>query len=188
MAYLRSWPGLSLTKVISRSKLRGVFSRGPGNRGAQPTHKTDVLPFVSAADVVRLPYPSFGHDLPDSRRVISHIQPIPNVAAVTVHGERLSLQHIQDHEGDELLRELVRAVIVGAVGERYRETVGVVVGHDQVITSRLACGIRGPRVVTGLFGEEPGFPKRPENLIRADVMENRSRLGHPMRGAQRPAA
>ena len=40
---------------------------------------------------------------------------------------------VVDHQGDQLLRELVRAVVVGAAGNVDRHTIGVVECHNKVV-------------------------------------------------------
>ena len=49
--------------------------------------------------------------------MILYIQPVTNLGALAVYGERFALQRIEDHQRNEFFREVVGAVVVGAVGD-----------------------------------------------------------------------
>ena len=51
----------------------------------------------------------------DAGAVVLDVEPVAHVAAVAVDRQRLALERVQDHERDQLLGELVRAVVVRAV-------------------------------------------------------------------------
>ena len=52
-----------------------------------------------------------------ARAVILHIQPVPDVQALAVHRQGLVVQGVGDHQGDQLLGEVVGPVVVGAAAE-----------------------------------------------------------------------
>ena len=54
-------------------------------------------------------------------------------------GRILVLQGVVDHQRDELLRELVRAVVVGAAGDIHRQAVGIVERLHEKVRRRLGC-------------------------------------------------
>jgi hypothetical protein len=68
--------------------------------------------------------------------VILDIQPIPYLAAVAVDRKRISPKSARDRQGDQLLRELVVAVVVGAVGGEGEQPVGVMIGPNRVAACR----------------------------------------------------
>jgi len=92
--------------------------------------KPYVLPLVLAADVVGLPNSSARHDGPYRSIVVDHVEPVPNVLAIAIDRQGLALQHIEDHEGDELFRKLKGPVVVGTIRDGDRKAVGVAVGLD----------------------------------------------------------
>ena len=59
--------------------------------------------------------------------------------------QRLSGQRVQDDQGNEFLRKLARAVIIGAIRDERGEPIGFVIGPHEMIAGRLGCRI-------GLFG------------------------------------
>lgn len=73
--------------------------------------------------------------------MIVHIEPVADVAAIAVDGQRLAIQGVEDHVGNELFRELVRAVVIGAIAGDYGQSIGMVPGSDQVVGRGLAGGI-----------------------------------------------
>ena len=52
--------------------------------------------------------------------MVVHIQPVADVVTLAINGKRLTIARIQDDQRNELLRELIRAVIIGAVGGDHR--------------------------------------------------------------------
>lgn len=80
---------------------------------------------------------SLFEDGKESAAVILDKEPVSDVAAVAVNRQTLSAQGVVDYERDELLGELIRSVVVGAVGDEDGETVGVPVGANKVIGGRL---------------------------------------------------
>ena len=68
--------------------------------------------------------------------MILYIEPVADIQAITVYREFLALQRIVDHEGNELLRELIRAVIIGAVRDIRREVICVHISFHQEIRAR----------------------------------------------------
>jgi hypothetical protein len=62
--------------------------------------------------------------------MVLDVEPVADLLAVTVDGQRLAGEGIVDAQRDELFREVVGAVVVGAVGGERRQAVGVVVGAD----------------------------------------------------------
>ena len=76
------------------------------------------------------------------------------------------MQRIVDNQGNQLLRKLVRPVIVGAVGDVGREMVGVHIRLHQHIRSRLAGRIGAVRRVRRGFIEIAAvIVERPVHLV-----------------------
>ena len=69
----------------------------------------------------------------DSTCMILNEEPVTNVLSLTIYRKRLTIADIIDKERYELFRELVRAVIVGAVGHYGRHAVSVVVCAYEVV-------------------------------------------------------
>lgn len=133
--------------------------------------EADVFPFVFAADVVGAAGGAVPHDGPDRFVVVFDIEPVADVAAVAVDREGLAFEHVKDHEGDELFRELVGAVVVRAVGESERQAIGVVVGLGEVVARGLAGGIGRAGVVGGFFGEVALLSQRAKDLVGAHMVK-----------------
>ena len=90
-----------------------------------------------AAHVVHLAdLAAVGHHV-DGLAVILHIQPVADLHTVAVDGQLLVVLDVVDHQGDQLLRELIGAVVVGAAGNVHRHAVGVMECHDEHISTGL---------------------------------------------------
>jgi hypothetical protein len=85
--------------------------------------------------------------------VVLDVEPVADLLAVAVDGQRLAGQGVVDDQRDELFREVVGTVVVGAVGGQHRQAVGVVVGAHQMVAGRLAGRVRAVRFVAVGFGE-----------------------------------
>lgn len=81
----------------------------------------DVLFLIVSADVVGLEETAFLLYHIDSLGVILYIKPVADILAVAVYRQFLAVQGIVDDKRDQLLRKLIRAVVVAAVGDIGRE-------------------------------------------------------------------
>ena len=132
----------------------------------------DVRLFVFAANVVGLPYPTLGEGGPDAGAVVSDVEPVADVHAVTVDGQVLTFEGVEDHERDEFLGKLEGAVVVGAVGGEDWQAVGVVVGAHDVVAGGLGGGIGAVgREGRGLFEGGVRLGEGAVDLVGGDVQE-----------------
>ena len=93
----------------------------------------DVLPFVEAADVVGFGYLAFMENEVDGACVVNYVEPVANVFALAINRKRLALADIVDEQRNQLLRELIRSVVVRAVGHDGRHAVCIVEGTHKVV-------------------------------------------------------
>ena len=80
-------------------------------------------------------------------------KPVANVRAVAVNGDRSSLQSGEDDDRDQLLRQLIGAVIVGAVTDQHRQAEGPVPCPREMVGGRLARRVGRVRPVRRRLGE-----------------------------------
>ncbi len=120
----------------------------------------------------------------DGLAVISDVEPVAHVESVSVDGERLAVERVEDDQRNQFFRKLKGAVIVGAVGGERGQSVGVLVGAHQVI----AAGLGGRVGTVGLIGM--GFGKgriggaeRSVDFVGGDVEEAEAGLGLRGQGA-----
>ncbi len=74
--------------------------------------------------------------------MIDHIQPIAHVHAIAIYRYRFAIDDFVDDDRNKLLGVLIRTVVVAAVRDNYRQTIGVVIGSNQVITGGFAGRVR----------------------------------------------
>ena len=103
--------------------------------------------FIPTADIICLPNPACFQNAADGRTVIAHIEPVANLLPIAVDGERFPRQCIMNNQRDKLFRKMQRPVVIRAIRGEDGETVGVVIGADEVVTGGLAGGIRAIRLV-----------------------------------------
>src|SRR5699024_8988962 len=140
-------------------------------QAADGFHHFDVLPLGVAADVVDLARAAGLKHAPDRGAVVLDVQPVADVFSVTVHRQRLPGHGFRNDQRNELFRELVRAVVVGAVGGQRRQPVGVLEGADEVVGGGVGGG--GGRVggVGGGFGEQAFVAERAVDRVGGHVQE-----------------
>ena len=100
------------------------------------------------------------------------VEPVADLEAVAVDRERLAGEGVVDHQGDELFGELIRAVVVGAVGDERGQAIGVVPGADEVVGRGFGRGVGAVGGVGGVFmkGGVVGG-ERAVDLVSRDVKE-----------------
>ncbi len=69
--------------------------------------------------------------------MVLDIEPVARVLAVAVDRQRLALNDVVNHERNQLLGEVVRSVVVGAVRDDDGQAVGLVVGAHKVVATGL---------------------------------------------------
>ena len=90
----------------------------------------------------------------NSTSMIHYIQPVAYVLALTIYREKLAVTNVVDEEWNQLLRKLVRTIVVRAVGHDSGHTVGIVKSTNEVITRGLRCTIRAMRIILGILIKE----------------------------------
>ena len=121
---------------------------------ADGVYHLQILLLVVTADVVGLPDHAGGHHLVESARVVFHIEPVTDLVALAIDRQRLAIQRVEDDQRDQLLGEVVRAVVVGAVGDDGRQTVSAAPGAHQMVTGGFGGRIGAARGVRRCFGEK----------------------------------
>ena len=107
-----------------------------------------------SADVINLTDTSVVDDQVDGLTVVGNMEPVADILACSVYRKRLVCEGTADHQRNQLLREVVRAVVVGAAGDRHRKSVGSVVSENEKICACLGGRVRAGGVERCLLCEE----------------------------------
>ena len=122
-------------------------------------HDFQVLFFVMSTDVIRLPYATFIQNLNNCFAMILNIEPVADVEAIAVDRQCLVVKDIINHQGDKLFRKLVWPVVIRAIGNCHRQTIGVMIRAHQMVAGSLGGSIWRVRRIRDFFG--------PGRLIRS---------------------
>ena len=117
-------------------------------------YDVDVLPLVESSDVVCLRHVSFMEYKVDGTGMVFNIEPVAHILALAIYRQRLTVTYVVDKQRYQFLGELIRAVVVRAVGHDGRHTVSVVEGTYKVVRACLACAVGAVRVILGCLKEE----------------------------------
>ena len=107
----------------------------------------DILFLVVPANVVGLSQTSLLLYHVNALGMVVYIQPVADVLAVSIDRKLLALQRVVDDQRNQLLRKLIGAVIVRAIGNIGRKFVGIDVRFNQKIRAGLAGGIGTVRII-----------------------------------------
>src|SRR5262245_48888548 len=85
----------------------------------------DIAALRTAADVVGLPDASLFEHLRQSLRVIVDVEPVADVEALPVDRHVVAGEPLDDGQWNELFGELIRSIVIRAVGDDSRQAIGV---------------------------------------------------------------
>ena len=103
------------------------------NRSDDSLDDINVLPLVETSDILGLGNLSDMEDGIDGTGMIYDIEPVAHVLPLTIYRQRLAMADIVDEEGNQLLRELIRAVVITAVGNDSGHTIGIMESTDEMV-------------------------------------------------------
>lgn len=139
--------------------------------------EVDVSLLVVAADVIGLAGGAFFNDLEQRSAVVFDVQPVADVFAFAIDGDRFSSQAFENHDRDQFFRELIRAVVVAAVGDHDGQTVCVLPSSGKVVRGRFAGGVRRMGIVRRRFTEQSRLAEAAVDLVGGDVQEAEAIFG-----------
>ena len=96
-------------------------------------HDVDVLHLIVSANVVNLSVASFTHHEVNSLAVVFHVEPVAYILSFSVNRELFSFQYVVDDKRNELLREVVRTIVVRATCYGDRHVISVMIGHYEKV-------------------------------------------------------
>src|SRR5258708_11163405 len=92
---------------MMRSFLRADFIQDQ----ADGLNYVEICAFVAAADIIGFTWPPFGKDQVKRSGVILDIEPIPDIGAFPINRKRPTLQGIENHQWNQLLRKMVWTIV-----------------------------------------------------------------------------
>ena len=110
--------------------------------------------FVVAADIINLADAAVANDKVNCAAVVLHVQPVADILAIAVDRQRLIVQHVRDHQRNQLFREMIRAVVVRAARDRHRHAERAVVRLHEQVSTCLARRVRAGGVNRCFLGEK----------------------------------
>ena len=105
--------------------------------------------------------------------MINYVEPVSNILSISVDRQRLFLHKIQNHQGNEFLRKLIRAEIIGTVGDYCRETKGAEIRFDQVIRTGFRGRIGTGRIIGCALGKIAFWSEAPIDLVCGYVQKTK---------------
>ena len=97
----------------------------------------DILPLVETTDIVGLGNLTLVENHIDGTGMIYYIQPAAHILTLTIYRQWLAMTDVVDEQRNQLLRELVWAVVVRAVGHDGRHTVCIVESTNKMVRACL---------------------------------------------------
>ena len=99
------------------------------------------------------------------------MDPVAHLHAVAIDRQPAALQRVGDHQRDQLFRELVRSVVVGAAGDHHVQSERMPMGENEQVRRGLrgAVGAGGPE--RARLGELAARAERAVHLVGGDLQE-----------------
>ena len=116
--------------------------------------KINVFPLIEASDIIGFSYLTLMENKINGTGVIFDIEPIADIFALAINRKRLAVADIIDEQRNQFLGELIGPVVVRAVCDNGRQTVGVVVSPHEMIGRCLGGRIGRVRIVLGRLIKE----------------------------------
>src|SRR5262249_27799875 len=91
---------------------RGITAEGLIQQTTQQGNKLEIGPGIMATDVIGLAGESLIEHQLDTPTVVFHVEPITDMMPVTIEGQGLAFEGLQEHERNELFWELIWAIVV----------------------------------------------------------------------------
>jgi hypothetical protein len=85
--------------------------------------------------------------------VVEDMNPISNIEAITIDGNRLILQSIENDCGHELFRMLVWPIVIGAARNNNRQLIGAMISLSKKVGGSFAGRVRRIGAKRIVFGE-----------------------------------
>ncbi len=145
-------------------------------------HDLEIRTLRPAAHVVALARLAAFQDRDQRPGMILHIEPVPHVSALAIDGQRTPQEGVRDHQRDEFFRKVIRPVVIGAVGQQNRQSIGAVPCDREMIRGRLAGRVGRAWIVPRLFGEGAGLTQAAENLVRGNMQKPEAVLARARQG------
>ena len=124
-------------------------------------HRIEIRHLAVAAEIVNDSWFSFEKNRDDRGAMIFNVDPIAHIQPIAVHRQRLIAHRLDDHERDQFLWKLVRAVVIGAARNDHLLPVSPVATEREQIGTGLACRVRRTRdggVISVNFPVAPNEP------------------------------
>src|SRR5690606_18889190 len=102
-------------------------------------YDAQVRALVVAADIVRLANFAGGDHQRQRPRMVVDVKPIADILAPAIDRQFTPIQRTQGHKRNELFGEVVWPVIVRAVGDQDRQTIGVMPCTHKMVGCSLRC-------------------------------------------------
>ena len=133
----------------------------------------DIPHFIVAADVIDFADTAFLEDEVDGPAMVFDIEPVADIEAVPIDRQRLVMQGIDNHEGNQLFRKMIRPIVIGAAADGHRQAISPMIGQNQEVSRSLGGTVRTGCVDRRCFRKEQIRPVQGQiaiNFIRRYLM------------------
>ena len=103
---------------------------------AQQLHDIQVGPLVVTTDVVDLTRSTGFQNTGDAPHMILDVQPVPDIAAVTVYRNHTPIENSRQTQRNQLFGKMIGPVVVRAVTRGDLKAIGVLVGAHEMVAAR----------------------------------------------------
>ncbi len=110
-----------------RIRVSGWISKESVDGADDHFDEINIFPFVESSDIVGFSNFAIVENCVDSPGVVLDVEPVSYIFTFSVDGKRFALTYVVYEKRYELFRELLRTVIIRAVCDDSRHSVGIMV-------------------------------------------------------------
>ena len=109
---------------------------------ANQFNDVDIPHFIVTADVIDFADTALLEDEVDGPAMVFDIEPVADIEAVPIDRQRLVMQGIDDHEGNQLFRKMIRTIVIRAAADGHRQAISPMISQNQEVSRCLGGTVR----------------------------------------------
>src|SRR5690606_13347961 len=128
--------------------------------------------FVESSNVIGFAVFTLMENQIDSSCMIYYKKPVASIFPIAIDRKRFVMDNIMDTQRYQFFWEMIRSIIVRAIGYHYGQSVGIVIGSYKMVGTGFRCRIGRMRIVGGVFIKKSCFTQSTIYFVGRNMVES----------------